>query len=113
MGATGRACNWKWQLPSTSNCTVDSFARSVRRFANQPGVRTHVLGEPAGAQRTRSRYGTITRFALAKCAMVRCLHLQGCAWGHGGSAWVALPAAVHYSLIESSDSAPRVGRKLF
>jgi len=45
--------------------------------------------------------------------MVRRLHLQGCACGHGGSAWVALPAAVHYSLIESSHCPPRIWWKLF
>src|SRR5678816_3992333 len=113
MGATGRACNWERQLPSTPNCPVDSVERSVCWFPGKSGVRTRVLVEPAGAERTRGRYGTNARFALAKRAMARRLHLQGCACGHGGGAWVALPAAIHYSVVESGHCSPRIGRKLF
>src|SRR6478736_9081932 len=113
MGATRRACNWKRQLPSTPNCALEYIARSVCWFAGESGVRTHVLVEPAGSERTRGRYGTNARFALAKRAMVWRLHLQGCACGHGAGAWVALPATVHYSVVKSSDCPPRIGRKLF
>src|SRR5438874_10423138 len=45
--------------------------------------------------------------------MDRRLHLQGCAHGHGGGAWVALPATIHYSVVESSHCPPRIGRKFF
>src|SRR5215471_7389957 len=113
MGATGRACSWEWQLPSTPNCPVESVARSVRWFAGKPGVRTHVLVEPAGTERTRGRYGANARFAVAKRAMVRRLYLQGCACGYGGGAGIALPAAVHYSVVESSHCPARIWRKLF
>src|SRR5258705_10167530 len=113
MGATGRACNWERQLPSTSNCAVEWVTRSVCWFAGKSGVRAHVLVESTGTERTRGRYGTNARFALAKCAMVRRLHLQGCACGHGGGAWIALPAPIHYSVVESSHCAARIGRKLF
>src|SRR5215204_7012901 len=113
MGATRRACTWERQLPSTPNCPVDSVAGSVCWFAGKSDVRTHVLVEPAGAERTRGRCGTNARFALAKRAMVRRLHLQGCACGHGGGAWVALPAPVHYSIIKSSGCPARIRRKLF
>ena len=92
---------------------VECVARSVCWFAGKSGVRTHVLVESAGTERTRGRYGANARFALAKRAMVRRLHLQGCACGHGGGAWVALPAAIHYSVVESSHCPPRIGRKLF
>ena len=91
----------------------ESIARSVCWFAGKSGVRTHVLVEPAGTERTRGRYGTNARFAVAKRAMVRPLLLQGCACGHGGGAWVALPAPIHYSVVESSDCPPGIGRKLF
>src|SRR6478752_6188666 len=113
MGATGRACNWERQLPSTPNCPLQYIARSVCWFAGKSGVRTHVLVEPAGSERTRGRYGTNARFALAKCAMVPRLYLQGCACGHGGGAWVALPATIHYSVAESSHCPPGIGRKFF
>src|SRR6478735_11625034 len=113
MGATRRAYNWEWQLPSTPNCAPKYITRSVCWFAGKSCVRTHVLVEPAGSGRTRGRYGTIARFALAKCAMARGLHLQGCACGHGGGAWIALPATIHYSVVKSSDCPPRIGRKLF
>ena len=92
---------------------LECVARSVCWFAGKSGVRTHVLVEPAGTERTRGRYGTNARFALAKCAMVWRLHLQGCACGHGGGAWIALPAPVHYSVVESSHCPPGIGRKLF
>src|SRR4029077_19547692 len=45
--------------------------------------------------------------------MDRRLHLQGCACGHGGSAWVALPATIHYSVAESSRCPPGIGREFF
>src|SRR6476660_7476485 len=113
MGATRRAYNWEWQLPSTPNCAPKYITRSVCWFAGKSCVRTHVLVEPAGSERTRGRYGTIARFALAKCAMARRLHLQGCACGHGGGAWIALPETIHYSVVKSSDCPPRIGWKLF
>src|SRR6476469_2379215 len=113
MGANGRACNWQRQLPSTPNCPLECIARSVCRFAGKSGVRTHVLVEPAGTERTRGRYGTNARFALAKRPMVRRLHLQGCACGHGGGAWVALPATIHYSVAESSHCPPGIGGEFF
>ena len=47
----GRTCTWERQLPSTPNCSVDCVARSVCWFAGKSGVRTHVLVEPAGAER--------------------------------------------------------------
>ena len=109
----GELVHWERQLSSSPNCAVESVARSVCWFAGKSGVRTHVLVEPAGTERTRGRYGTNARFALAKCAMVRRLHLQGCACGHGGGAWIALPAAVHHSIVESSHCPPRIRRKLF
>ena len=62
---------------------------------------------------TRGQYGANARFAVAKRALVRRLHLQGCACGHGGGAWIALPEAVHYSVVESSHRPARIGRKLF
>ena len=108
----GRACNWQRQLPSTPNCPLWPITRGVCWFAGKSGVRTHVLVEPTGTERTRGRYGTNARFAVAKCAMVRPLLLQGCACGHGGGAWVALPAAIHYSVVESSHCPRRIGRKL-
>src|SRR4026207_2422670 len=113
MGATGRACNRERQLSSPPNCPVDPVTRSVGWFAGKSGVRTHVLVEPAGTDRTGRRYGTNARFALAKRAMARRLYLQGCARGHGGGAWVALPTAVHYSVVESNHCQARIGRKLF
>ena len=113
MGATRRACNWKRQLPSSPNCPLQSITRSVCWFAGKSSVRTHFLVEPAGSERTRGRYGTNARFALAKRAMVRRLHLQGCPCGHGGGARIALPAPIHYTIVKSSDCPPRIGRKLF
>src|SRR5262245_42707840 len=113
MGALGRACSWEGQLPSTPNCPVDSLARSVRWFGGESSVRTHVLVEPAGTEWTRCRYGADARFAVAKRALVRRLYLQRCACRHGGGAWVALPAAVHYFVVESGHCSARLGRKLF
>src|SRR6516162_1306927 len=112
MGGTGRTCSWERQLPSTPDCPVDNVARSVYWFSDKSGVRTRVLVEPAGTKRTRGRYGADARSALAKRALVRPLHLQGCACGHGGGAWVALPAPVHHSIVESSHCPARIGRKL-
>src|SRR4029077_10498369 len=113
MGATRRARNRQRQLPSSPNCPFWFITRGVCWFAGKSGVRAHVLVEPAGSGRTRGRYGTNARFALAKCALVRRLHLQGCACGHGGGAWIALPAPVHHSIVKSSHCPPRIGRKLF
>src|SRR5438045_1212716 len=113
MGATGRACTWKRQLSSTPNCAIQCVARSVCWVAGKSGLRAHVLVEPAGTERTRGRYGTNARFALAKRAIARRLHLQGGARGHGGGAWLALPATIHYSVVESSHCPARIGRKLF
>src|SRR5215211_1131319 len=45
--------------------------------------------------------------------MARRLHLQRYACGHGGGAWVALPAPLYYSIIESSHCPPGIGRKFF
>src|SRR5262249_32111039 len=98
---------------STPNCPVDSLARSVCWFTRKPGLRTHVLVEPAGTEWTRCRYGANARFAVAKRALVRRLYLQRYARGHGGGAWVPLPAAIYYSLVESSHRQARIGRKLF
>ena len=92
---------------------LECIARSVCWFAGKSGVRAHVLVEPAGTQRTRGRYGTNARFALAKRAMAWRLHLQGCACGHGGGAWIALPATIHYSVLESSHCPPGIGREFF
>ena len=58
-------------------------------------------------------HGANARFALAKPAMAWRLHLQGCACGHGGGAWIALPATIHYSVLESSHCPPGIGRKFF
>src|ERR1700757_499692 len=113
MGAAGRACTWERQLPSTPNCTVEYVARGIRWFAGKLRVRAHTLVEPAGTGGTRGRYGANARFTLAKRAMARRLHLQGCACGHGRGAWLALPAAIHHSVIESSHCPARIGRKLF
>src|SRR4029079_675587 len=113
MGAIGRVGNWKRQLPSTPDCALDCLARSVCWFAGESGIRTYVLVEPAGTERPRSRYGTNARSALAKRAMGGRLHLQGCARRHGGGAWIALSATLHYSVVENSHCPPGIGRKLF
>src|SRR6516162_10132882 len=113
MGGTGRTCSWERQLPSTPDCPVDNVARSVYWFSGKSGIRTRVLVEPAGTKRTRSRYGADARSALAKRALVRRLHLQGCACGHGGGARIALPAAVYYSIDESNHCPARIRRKFF
>src|SRR5215831_13375875 len=102
MGATGRTCSWERQLPPTSNCLVDNVARSVCWFTGKPGLRTRVLVEPAGTEWTRCRYGANAGFAVAKRAVVRRLYLQRCACGHGAGARIALPAAVHYYVLENS-----------
>src|SRR5262249_10538957 len=95
------------------NCAIECVARSVRWFADKSGVRAHVLVERPGINGTGGRYGTNARFAVAKRALVWRVHLQGCACGHGGGARVPLPAAVHYSVVESSHCPARIGRKLF
>src|SRR5436305_10796026 len=112
MGATRRACTWKRQLPSSPNCPLEHVARSVCWFPGKSLVRTHILVEPAGSERTRGRYGTNARFAVAKRTMVRRLHLQGGACGHAGGAWIPLPAPVHHSVVETSYCPPRIWWKL-
>src|SRR5262249_24872248 len=113
MGATGRAYTWERQLPSTSNCAVECVARSIRRFAGEPGVRTYVVVESGCAKRTRGRYGANARFAVAKRAMAWCLYLQRRACGHGRGDRLALSTPVHYSFVKSDHCAARIGRKLF
>jgi hypothetical protein len=50
---------------------------------------------------------------VGKRTLVGRLHLQGCACGHGGGAWFALPEAIYHSVVENSDCPARIGRKLF
>src|SRR5262249_28608477 len=56
---------------------------------------------------------TDARFALAKRAMERRLHLQRCACRHGGCAGLTLSAPVHHSVIESDHCPARLRRELF
>src|SRR5262249_4264842 len=113
MGATGRARTRKWQLSWTPDRACKFVARSVHRFAGESGVWTHVLVESAGTKRTRSRYGTNARLAVAKRGMARGVHLQGRASGHGGGARLALRASFRHAVIESDRRPARFGRKFF
>src|SRR5262249_22535492 len=112
MGTPGGARHWERQLSWAANCLVAGIARSVCWVAGESGVRTYLLVEPAGTKRTRGRYGTNARFAVGKCALVRRLHLQGCACGHGGGARLTLSEAIYYSVVESGHRPPRIGGKL-
>src|SRR5436309_6156877 len=113
MEATGRARTWKRQSPRTPNRAGKFITSGIGRFGGEPGIRTHLLVERTGAKRTRSRYGTNARFAMAKRGVDRCLYLQRCARRYGGGARLAPPAAIYHSLFRSRDCPARLGRKLF
>src|SRR5437899_401396 len=87
--------------------------RSVCRLGGKPIIRPHVLVKSTGTKRARSRHGTDDRFTMAKCGVDRCVHLQGRAGGHGGSAWLALSAALYYSISKSHHRAARIGSTVF
>ena len=90
-----------------------SVARSVFRFASKPVVRPHILVESAGAGWARGRHGTHAGFAMAKCAMEQCLHLQGRPRRHGRGTWLGLSTIVRYSFAEGDHCAARIKRKIF
>src|SRR5262249_9423687 len=113
MGATWRAGPRQRELSRAANCAGEFVRRGVCWVASESIIRTNVLAESAGIGKTRGGYGANARLAVAKCAMERRLHLQGCACRHGRGARITLSAFVRHSVVESRHCPRRFGRKLF
>src|SRR5437762_5914211 len=113
MGAAGRVGARPRQLSRPPSCSGRFVARGVLRIASEPIIRPHILVEPAGAKRSRGRYGTNARPPMAKRAMDGRLRLQRCTRRHGGGAWLGLSALVCHSIAERNYCSTGIEREIF
>src|SRR5438874_10678069 len=113
MGAAERAGARPPKLSRPPSYSGRFVARGVLRIASEPIIRPHILVEPAGAKRSRGRYGTNARPAVAKCAMDGRLRLQRCTRRHGGGAGIGLSALVYHSIAERNYCPTGIEREIF
>src|SRR6266704_5617193 len=113
MGAAGRAGTRQRKLSRPSNYSGRLVARGVLRISSKPIIRAHLLVESGSVERKGGGHGTNARPAVAKRAMGRRLHLQGCTRRHGGGAWLGLSALVYHSIAECNHCSAGIKRKIF
>src|SRR6266404_9094256 len=112
MGSAGRAGARARKLSRPPNCSGRFIGPGVYWFKRKSIIRLDVLVESAGAKRARDRHRTTARPPVAKRAMGKRLHLQGCVRRHGDGTWLRLSTLVHYSSNECIDCQAGIERKI-